>query len=116
MRQCQELQQAMLSFSRVILFHSGQWRAKNGWMDGMGWDWMVILGHRSRKSTFGSSNQKRKSLLRYYSSRLRRKVLLKVNIKSNMSKKSQGKTQLFWDADVEYEIYFNNYLMFHMFQ
>ena len=27
-----------------------------GW-DGMGWDgWMVIIGHRSSKSTFGANN------------------------------------------------------------
>ena len=32
------------------------------WMDGMdrwidGWDWMVIIGHRSSKSTFGANKQ-----------------------------------------------------------
>ena len=85
----------------------------DGWM---GWDWMVIIGHQSRRSTFGVNNQKRKSLLRYYSSRLRSKVLLKVNIKTNMSKRVRGKTQLFWDTDVECEIYFNDYFMAHMFQ
>ena len=65
-------------------------------MDGwMGWDWMVNIGHRPRKSTIGSNNQKRKSLLRYYSSRLRSKVLLKVNIKTNMSKRVRGKRNCF---------------------
>ena len=85
----------MTKFSRVILCHFGQWRAKSGWMDGMGWDWMVIIGHWSRKSTFGANNEKRKSLLRYYSSRLRRKVLLKVNIKTNTSKRDRGKRNCF---------------------
>ena len=27
-----------------------------GWMVGMGWDGMVIIGHRSSKSTFGAYN------------------------------------------------------------
>ena len=30
-----------------------------GWKDGMGWDgWMVIIGHRSSKSTFGAYKNK----------------------------------------------------------
>ena len=93
----------------------------DGW-DGMGWDWMVIIGHRSRKSTFGTNNQKRKSLLRYYSSRLRSKVLLKVNIKTNMSKRVRGKRNCFGTlmlnvryilTIISWLICFNRYIAIH---
>ena len=61
-----------------------------------GWDGMGLDGqHRSSVSFIGSNNQKRKSLLRYYSSRLRSKVLLKVNIETNMSKRVRGKRNCF---------------------
>ena len=37
----------------VLIIKDALW--VDNWMDGMGWDRMVIIGHRSSKSTFGAN-------------------------------------------------------------
>ena len=34
-----------------------------GWMEWMGWDWMVIIGRRQSKSTFGANDYCMKKLI-----------------------------------------------------
>ena len=38
----------------VLIIKDALW--VDNWMDGMGWDRMVTIGHESSKSTFGANN------------------------------------------------------------